>query len=140
MRQLHLQFSGPGSGPLGKNIQDHLAAIHHPHPHRLFQGAHLAVGEFPVEHHQVSAQILDQQRQLLHLTGADYRGRVGSLPPLPEGLQHLTAGAFHQAAQLRQPIHEILVALPGLLQPHQDGPILIQIHLAGGHLAPKAIF
>ncbi len=93
LRQLHLQLALAGAGVAGKDVQNQLRAVQHPAGQRGLKVAQLGGRQVVVEEHQVGLGGGGDSGDLLHLAGADQRGRIGPGAALHQLGGHHAAGA-----------------------------------------------
>ena len=97
--QFHLQATGGAGGPLGKNIEDQLAAVADGQVQHPLQVAGLGGAQLPVGHHQGGAQFAGLQGRLHHLAFAPeaLAGPLGAA--LLDHPHRIGASAAHQPLQ-----------------------------------------
>ena len=96
LRNLYLQLRLLGRGAVGKDVQDHFAAVDHFEFERLLQFSNLTRSELVVKDHYLGTKLLAHGGQLFHLALADVGLASRRNPALFEGAHHTHAGRFRQ--------------------------------------------
>ena len=102
LRQLHLQLPFTGARVPGKNIENQLRAIDHPHMQNVFNVSLLRGGKIVVKDDELGPGRTGRGRDFFQLALADDGGRIRLIFRLQKLPRHLAAGTESQLAQLIQ--------------------------------------
>ena len=96
LRNLNLQLRLLGSGAIGKDVQDHFAAVDHFEFERLLQFSNLTGSQFIVKDHYFGTKLLAHGREFFHLALANVGLAARRNPALLKGAHHTHPGCFRQ--------------------------------------------
>jgi len=120
--QFHLKRALARVRVLGEDVQDQRSSVQNLDiiAEGLLQFALVARRELVIKNHHVGPQVLHEGPHLLHLAGADQRGRIDLLNALIGLTDDLQAGSAGQLGQLGQRIlHREQVSVPFDLNTYQ---------------------
>ncbi len=100
LRQLDLKMGFVRSRVGREDVEDHLGAVDDLELELPLEVARLGRPQVIVEDHDVCLVGVDQQLELVHLSGADVRRDVNLMPLLQHLGDHIELGRLGQAAQL----------------------------------------
>ncbi len=100
LRQLYLQLALAAARVAGKDVENQLGAIHHPHRQCVFKIPELGGGEVVIEEDQRGLGRFRDCGNLFHLAFADQRGRIRSGPSLQHFGDNLRPRAGDQLTKL----------------------------------------
>ncbi len=122
--QLDLQTGLVGAGPVGEDIENHLAAIDDDPAGLFFDVPALRGGETVVEDDQVGSARIEQQFEFLELPFSQQCRRDQLRANLGHRAHDFDAGGLHQPSQFVQGVFPV-VLLSGIQDGHQDGLCLL---------------
>ena len=120
LRQLDLELALGAARVLGEDVEDQLRAVDHARLEQVLEPPLLARDELVVDEQRLGVRIRECTLQLVELSLADVRGRIGTHPRLHERRDGIDARRPGQLADLG----ELLLGIGSLRQHGDDEPTL----------------